>query len=214
MKHLTYLLVVIILLPSCATIVGGSKYYAHIVVNENPKAAIIYQGEQIGLGSATIAVKRRDSNKLAFSVKQDGCETKQYKYATRTIRGWSILGSLVTWTLTITSPATGTIFIPVGLVVDLATGAFYKPNVMERGVSKMDYKNFKYRVDYSSCSVEQKTETKPQLIDVVYLKNGSIIKGIIMEQIPNESIKIQTKDGSLFVFKMEEVEKITKEESK
>lgn len=28
--------------------------------------------------------------------------------------------------------------------------------------------------------------------DVVYLKNGSIIHGIIVEQIPNESIKIES----------------------
>jgi hypothetical protein len=36
---------------------------------------------------------------------------------------------------------------------------------------------------------------------------------MIMEQIPDESLKIQTIDGSLFVFKMEEVEKILKEKS-
>ena len=47
--------------------------------------------------------------------------------------------------------------------------------------------------------------------DVVHLKNGGITKGIIIEQIPNESIKIQTADGSIFVYKMEEVEKMTKE---
>ncbi len=47
--------------------------------------------------------------------------------------------------------------------------------------------------------------------DVVYLKNGSIIHGLIIEQIPNQSIKIQTKDNSIFFFKMEEIEKITKE---
>jgi len=47
--------------------------------------------------------------------------------------------------------------------------------------------------------------------ETVYLKNGSIIKGIVVEQIPNETIKIQTADGSLFVYKMSEVEKITKE---
>lgn len=47
--------------------------------------------------------------------------------------------------------------------------------------------------------------------EVVYLKNGSIIKGIIIEQVPNQSIKIQTKDGNIFVFKYEEIEKITKE---
>lgn len=47
--------------------------------------------------------------------------------------------------------------------------------------------------------------------DVVHLKNGGITKGIIIEQIPNESIKVQTADGSIFVYKMEEVEKMTKE---
>ena len=51
-----------------------------------------------------------------------------------------------------------------------------------------------------------------QYEDVVYLKNGSIIHGIILEQIPGESIKIQTKDGNTFVFKMDEVQKMTKEE--
>jgi hypothetical protein len=48
--------------------------------------------------------------------------------------------------------------------------------------------------------------------DVVYLKNGSIIHGMIIEQVPNESIKIKTADRNIFVFKMEEIEKITKEE--
>ncbi len=48
--------------------------------------------------------------------------------------------------------------------------------------------------------------------DVVYLKNGSVIHGIIIEQIPNVSIKIQTKNRDIFVFKMEEIEKITKEQ--
>lgn len=49
------------------------------------------------------------------------------------------------------------------------------------------------------------------LEDVIYLKNGSIIRGIIIEQIPNQSLKIQTKDRSVFVFKFEEIEKMTKE---
>ncbi len=47
--------------------------------------------------------------------------------------------------------------------------------------------------------------------DVVYLKNGSIIRGIIIEQVPNQSIKLQTKDRNVFVFKYDEIEKITKE---
>ena len=48
--------------------------------------------------------------------------------------------------------------------------------------------------------------------EVVYLKNGSVIKGVIVEQVPNESIKIRTNDGSVFAYQMSDVEKITKEE--
>ncbi|MCB0511723.1 MAG: hypothetical protein KDC72_04190, partial [Bacteroidetes bacterium] len=47
--------------------------------------------------------------------------------------------------------------------------------------------------------------------EVVYLKNGSIIRGTIIEQVPNQTLKIQTKDGSVFVFNLNEVQKITKE---
>jgi len=47
--------------------------------------------------------------------------------------------------------------------------------------------------------------------DVVYLKNGTVIRGIIIEQIPFESIKIETKGGSVFVYTLDEIEKITKE---
>ena len=50
-----------------------------------------------------------------------------------------------------------------------------------------------------------------QMKDVVYLTNGSIVKGIIAEQVPNEYLKIITADGSIFVFNMEDILKITKE---
>lgn len=53
-----------------------------------------------------------------------------------------------------------------------------------------------------------------ELQEVVYLKNGSVIRGTIIEQIPGISLKIQTADGNIFFYKMEEVEKITKEPSK
>lgn len=51
------------------------------------------------------------------------------------------------------------------------------------------------------------------LQDVVYLKNGSVIRGIIIEQIPNQSLKIQTKDKSLFVYSFDEIESIKKEDA-
>ncbi|WP_452230047.1 hypothetical protein [Lacinutrix sp. MEBiC02404] len=48
--------------------------------------------------------------------------------------------------------------------------------------------------------------------DVLFLKNGSIIKGSIIEMNPTTGIKIKTADGSLFVYKMEEILKTEKEE--
>lgn len=50
--------------------------------------------------------------------------------------------------------------------------------------------------------------------DIVYLKNGSIIRGVIIEQVPNESIKIKTIDGNVFVFQLSEIDKITKDYKK
>ena len=54
-------------------------------------------------------------------------------------------------------------------------------------------------------------EAQQQMIDVVYLHDGSIIRGMIIEQIPNESLKIQTRDGSVFVYEMAEVQRLTRE---
>ncbi len=47
--------------------------------------------------------------------------------------------------------------------------------------------------------------------DVIYLKDGSIYKGMIVETVPNVSYKIKSKDGNVFAVKVDEVEKITKE---
>lgn len=49
--------------------------------------------------------------------------------------------------------------------------------------------------------------------DVVHLNNGSTIRGIIIEQIPGQSIKIRLNDGSEMVFQVSEVAKFTRETS-
>lgn len=50
-----------------------------------------------------------------------------------------------------------------------------------------------------------------ELQEVVYLKNGSVIRGVILELVPEKSVKIQTSDGNIFVYEMSQVEKIAKE---
>jgi hypothetical protein len=50
--------------------------------------------------------------------------------------------------------------------------------------------------------------------DVVYLKNGGVRRGLILEQIPGESIKLKTSYGEVFVIEMLDITKILKEEKK
>ena len=47
--------------------------------------------------------------------------------------------------------------------------------------------------------------------DVVYLTDGSMIKGYIFEQIPNDYLKIETRSGKIYIIEMDEVERIIKE---
>lgn len=48
--------------------------------------------------------------------------------------------------------------------------------------------------------------------DVLYLQNGSIIKGIIIEQIPNVSVKIKSNEGNIYVYDFKDILKFSKEE--
>ncbi len=50
-----------------------------------------------------------------------------------------------------------------------------------------------------------------QMEDVIYLENGGIVRGAILEQIPDKSLKIRRRDGREFRYKMNEIEKISKE---
>ena len=47
--------------------------------------------------------------------------------------------------------------------------------------------------------------------EVVCLKNGSVFRGVIIEQIPNTSLKVQLRDKSSIACRYDEIEKITKE---
>jgi hypothetical protein len=49
--------------------------------------------------------------------------------------------------------------------------------------------------------------------DVVYLKDGNVVRGIITEQFPGKSLKIETAGGSVFVFQITDIEHISTEEA-
>ncbi len=131
----------ILFLTSCATICGGLKYNAHILVNGRPQAEIIHEGIVRGNGSASILVKRKNANKFSLTIREQGCDEQTFNYQSRTFRGWALAGTVITFT-------TNTL-IPIGLGVDLVTGALWKPNVSEEGVLKHNFKNFQYVINYT-----------------------------------------------------------------
>ena len=50
------------------------------------------------------------------------------------------------------------------------------------------------------------------LQDVVYLKNGSVIRGTIVEQVSGASLRLLSADGNVFVYNIADVERMTKEQ--
>jgi hypothetical protein len=66
----------------------------------------------------------------------------------------------------------------------------------------------------TSFCVRLEAQRTGSFIDVVYLKNGNIIKGTITERIPGESVTIETQDGNVWTFNFAEIERITTERTR
>ena len=50
-----------------------------------------------------------------------------------------------------------------------------------------------------------------EMEDVVYLRDGTVVRGEIIEQVPGQSIRIRTRDGSVYVYTMNLIERIVRE---
>lgn len=140
MKNCTQVLVMLtflsVTMSSCGVMFGGSRYNGSIVVKNNPGAQIFVNGNKIGEGAAVGLFPR--NRPLTVELKQEGCETKTQTFD-NTFRGGNFFLSLVTWGL-------------LGVVVDVATGASYKPDHKTNpAVQKIDMKNFQFTMDYTGC---------------------------------------------------------------
>lgn len=65
-----------------------------------------------------------------------------------------------------------------------------------------------FLIAFVAASYAQSTET----MYVIYLNDGSIIRGKIIEIIPNETIKIESAGGNVFVFKVSQIKSVKKEQ--
>lgn len=123
-------------LQSCATICGGARYNAKVVVPDHPNAMITVNKEYKGMGTAVFKIQRRNADNLDITVEEVNCEPETFYFRKKSFRGWSLLGTILLDQLE-------------GVVIDAATGAWYKPDVNEKGVTKIDYDNYLYTLNYS-----------------------------------------------------------------
>jgi hypothetical protein len=107
------LMAVIIILPSCATILGGSRHSVRVKNGTPPNARVFLNGEY--LGSAPINAKVQKNAKQGNSyieVKADGYETSKINMTRKASVGFILLDIC---------------FGVVPLGIDLITGNIYKP---------------------------------------------------------------------------------------
>ena len=66
---------------------------------------------------------------------------------------------------------------------------------------------------FLSTILTASTFSQEETQDIIYLENGSVVKGIIMELVPNVSVKIKLQDGIVYIYPMDEVRKIIRKEA-
>lgn len=175
-----YALISVLLLSSCATIIGGSKYNAKVHVPKHSDATIFFNGEEVGKGEASLKVKRKDAGNLSFTISKDGCDPETKTFNKRKFRGWAFTGSLISFTGLV-----GPIPLPWGVAVDGATGAWWKPDISEIGVTKQDYNHYIYTLNFSNCSnnVSEQLAIKSQNTEKSYVEKLRELKRLLDEGI-------------------------------
>jgi hypothetical protein len=138
-KSIASLLILIVfsyLFTSCGVIFGGSKYSASIMAKDHPNAEIYVDGKKIGKGTGVGLYPRNEP--LTVELKQDGCESKTETF-NHSFRTGNFILSCFSWGL-------------VGLIVDLSSGAAFKPDHKANpSIQKLNTKSFVFMVDYSGC---------------------------------------------------------------
>ena len=141
-----FLLPRIFVFHSCATVFGGRHYDAVVQVKDHPEADIYYRGQKIGTGSGMIKIQRSKANQINFKLQEAGCADQDISFTSRKSRGWAIAASCISDIL----------WFPFVFnnVIDIANGAYYKPNDSHPMIEKSNYNMYLYKLEYSTCPVK------------------------------------------------------------
>ena len=66
---------------------------------------------------------------------------------------------------------------------------------------------------FLSTMLTASTFSQGERQDIIYLENGSVVKGIIVELVTDVSVKIKLQDGIVYIYPMDEVRKIVRKEA-
>lgn len=143
---------------SCATIVGGAKYNARVQVPDHPNTKININGQYRGNGEVAMLINRKESNTLNVTVQEGDDEPQTTMFTGRKFRaGTLVFDLLFGWVPPI---------IPVGIIVDAATGAWWKPDEKELGVTKIDVDNYLYTITYKPNTIKPNTTNLPVSVPI------------------------------------------------
>lgn len=110
---LTLLIAGVVILPGCATILGGSKHTVHVNQGAPPDARVFYNGEFIGEAPKGVRVQKNAKQGNSYiEVKADGYETAKISLTRKASVGFIILDICFG-------------ILPLG--IDFVTGNIYKP---------------------------------------------------------------------------------------
>ncbi len=132
-----------LIFSSCATIIGGSSYDAHVTIADHPNATIFYNNTIRGKGEATFKIKRKDANKVQLTIKEDGCQQQIDSFTHRKFRVGALVGDV--------GLGVSVYILAVSIPIDLIDGSLWKPDISEKEIKKENYKTFNYLINYSGC---------------------------------------------------------------
>lgn len=125
----------------------------------------------MGKGNAYVKIKRKDANKVHFVVREEGYEPETFSFYGRRFRTGNFIGSLLLTDVLFfysldeygnKDHISFALPLPIGVIVDACTAAWWKPDDLEKGVTQLDYDNFLYTLEYSPKPLIQNEPSNTQ----------------------------------------------------
>lgn len=147
MKKILFLCLIALgfIFSSCATIAYGPQYTAKVVVKNHQNTSIYVNNVYYGIDSVSFQWMRKNADNLTITLKEENYKDQVFKYNTKSIKGWTIVGNflVVGW-------------LP-GILIDGITGSWYKPDTSAASISQIGLDNdlFLYELIYNRCPIKK-----------------------------------------------------------